>query len=76
MRKDPFLNFGFLMLVLIFFTVQHSTTLLGLAAQDGTLSRSEESQRSDLIRDAAANAPATVNRATELLDQTWRRVKI
>lgn len=76
MRKDPFLNFGFLMLVLIFFTVQHSTTLLGLAAQNGTLSGSEDSQRSEFIRDAAAHAPATVNRATELLNQTWRRVKI
>ncbi|MGE5219921.1 MAG: hypothetical protein ACM3SP_23210 [Chloroflexota bacterium] len=80
MRKDPFLNFCFLMLVLIFFTIQHSASPFAPAEQDRALSYSENSRRPWLALDGKAQIglymPANLSRAAELLDRTWRRVKI
>jgi hypothetical protein len=80
MWRHAFVNFCFLLLAMIFLSIQHSTAGFGLAVPRWPLSNTAAPSRAEFgtNREApiALHAPARFSRAAEWLEQTWQRVKI
>ena len=80
MWRYAFVNFCFLLLALVFLSMQHSTAGLGLGSPRWSLSNTAEPSRAEFDPNREApitlHAPTRFGRAAEWLEQTWQRVKI
>ena len=67
MSRYPFLNFGFVILVIILFALQHSGRILAPGAYDGAAG----GDRSDLSE--SFRAAANLSRSAAFANETWQR---
>ncbi len=80
MWRHPAVNLGFLILVLIFFSLQHPATEFGPSAPSRAVTDSGAQQISEWILGGqfprSLHATEDFNRAADMVKQTWHRVEI
>ena len=80
MWRYPFLNLGFVILVITIVTLQHSVIVFGPTAHSRAVTSSDQSQRYAFTLDAESSrsspAPADFSRAAAFLNDTWHRGQV
>jgi len=80
MWRYPFLNLGFVILVITVVTLQHSVIVFGPTAHSRAVTSSDQSQRYAFTLDAESSrsspAPADFSRAAAFLNEIWHRGQV
>jgi len=80
MWRYPFLNLGFVILVITIVTLQHSVIVFGPTAHSRAVTSSDQSQRYAFTLDAASSrsspAPADFSRTAAFLNEIWHRGRV